>query len=161
MNLRCLTIQQPWATLIVGGAKRFEIRDWNPLLPKQDTPDRFRGRPGVIGIHAAAGWQCEPLRSQAEYRAALEALGILARDPLPRGKILGTVEWVAVHSTDSIAARLPPQELALGSWRRNLWAWELRNHRKFDRPYTCPGQLGLWPLHFEIPELTGVSTDAR
>lgn len=43
-NLRCLTMQQPWATAIADGLKTIELRSWHV---------KYRG---PIGIHAGLGW---------------------------------------------------------------------------------------------------------
>lgn len=41
--IKCISLHQPWATLVALGAKSYETRDWSP-------GNRWRGR---LCIHAA------------------------------------------------------------------------------------------------------------
>lgn len=66
LGMRCLTLWQPWASLIAVGAKRFETRSWG-------TDWR-----GSLAIHASLKWSREQadLCATRPFAAALRAHGI-------------------------------------------------------------------------------------
>ncbi len=80
----CLSVRQPWASLIVAGLKRFDPRYWSTT---------FRGR---IYIHAAR--VIRPRSRQLWNRLvrchpdAVDQLGVASLDDLPRGGIIGSVQ---------------------------------------------------------------------
>lgn len=77
----CLSVRQPWATLIVRGIKDVENRVWT-------TPHR-----GPILIHAA-----RKLDTHADTQGWLTRAEINA---LPRGGIIGVVQVIDVVTTSS------------------------------------------------------------
>ena len=98
--MRVLSVQQPWAHLIMKGVKQIEIRSWTST---------FKGR---IAIHASANakWQeteAEWKSSSAVARCFAEQ-GRIDRDDLkalPRSAILGTVELLGVHRGAAVKAK--------------------------------------------------------
>jgi len=70
--MKVLTVQQPWASLIVGGIKDVENRSW---------PTTYRGR---LGIHAG-------LRFDQEL---LDLYGHLLDEDPPLGAMIGSVALV-------------------------------------------------------------------
>lgn len=75
MERRALTIQQPWAALIVAGIKDVENRSW---------PTSYRG---PLLIHAGLVVDREGLRAHADDLHSLN---------LVRGAVIGTVQLVDV-----------------------------------------------------------------
>lgn len=69
IDMKCLSLKQPYAELLVSGKKTIELRNWNTL---------FRGK---FLIHA----------SKNVYKESSEFLGI-DRNMLTRGAIIGTAE---------------------------------------------------------------------
>jgi activating signal cointegrator 1 len=157
MNLRCLTILQPWASLIIGGIKHFETRSWNPANAAFGP---FHGAFGMVAIHAGKSKAWEHVREKEPYITALGACGIGENDPLPFGAILGTVEFLAVHPAVAIAnqhdyRRGGPKdlEIRLGNFAPSRWAWEFARVKRFDKPLPWKGAQGFWvadirPHHF-------------
>jgi hypothetical protein len=137
---RALSLTQPWATLVVIGAKRIETRSWK-------TP--FRGR---LAIHASKGfprWARE-LCEEEPFRSALA--GIEAKD-LPRGALIGAVTLDAIAPTpggtlsalggplDDLSAR----ERAFGDYSAGRFGW-LLSDPVVREPVACSGALGLWDI---------------
>jgi hypothetical protein len=128
-TVKCITIRQPWASLIVAGIKDIECRTWA-------TSHR-----GLLYIHAAAarpdgdGWE--------EFLGEEPPPGRLpAWADLPRGVILGSVQLV-----DCVAAADAPAEVLASLWAADEgWLWLLRDPRPLRRPVPCRGALGLWQL---------------
>lgn len=110
---RALSIRQPWAELILRGAKTLEIRS---------RPTRVRG---WVQLYAAL--KCEPGPKQL---AAAQRHG-LHLDALPRGLLIGLVELVGcrrVGPADSPQAgfEIPPDS--------QLFGWELAHPARLDPP---------------------------
>lgn len=91
--MKCLSLWQPWASLIVGGVKRVESRSW------------YMRHRGPLLIHAAKKWTPElgTVAAGFFYRRALERLGfVLTADEaaamrgwgMPFGAIVGRVDVI-------------------------------------------------------------------
>src|SRR5207302_1698550 len=76
--MKCLSLWQPWASLVVLGAKRIETRSWS-------TQHR-----GPLAIHAAKKWEPNKILALIDEEPYRSALGE-HRGNLPLGCILGTV----------------------------------------------------------------------
>lgn len=110
-----LGIRQPWAELILRGAKTIEVRSTH-------TAQR-----GPIYIYAS--------KKFAEIAAADRAIANhqLDTESLPRGLVVGTVEIIdcrPCEPNDSDAACVPQSLL------ENQFAWTLSNAKRFDEPLT-------------------------
>jgi hypothetical protein len=161
MLMRCLSLWQPWASLVISGAKRFETRSWSTA---------YRG---LLVIHAAKKWDADLayLCATEPFKAALEAAGIAfsadLRDcqrgwNLPFGALLGAVELVGCHRTEEInrtnmeASLLPDggppwigkTEHAFGDYSPGRFAWLLRDPRPFPEPIPYAGARNL----FDVPD---------
>lgn len=136
LTLKCLTLYQPWATLVMLGEKRFETRSWNTA---------YRGK---IGIHA--GTKSTPgLRRIAEedgtYQNVLGGHGLTSWDMLPRGVLLGTVTLVDCLRVELLRLEeLSRQEEYFGNYSPGRWAWRLAEPVLFPEPLPLRGQLGLF-----------------
>lgn len=164
--MKALTIQQPWASLIVSGDKQYETRSW-----KTD----YRG---PIAIHA--GKQTDPnvfqfLLCPVKTTATLAACGILPQKlkELPHGAVIATADLVNIwrivyhpgtdvdkakhipfgaesltcdkHAPDFDAYFVPTEkEIALGHWTPGCYAWELANVKILPEPIPAKGRQGLW-----------------
>ncbi|MDI9431688.1 MAG: ASCH domain-containing protein [Planctomycetota bacterium] len=116
--MKCLSVRQPWAALIVAGLKDMENRSWEP---------RYRGR---ILIHAGAGMRVSDL----DYLA--EKYGIeVDRSSLVLGAILGAVDLIDCKK--KVTSR----------WhRRGQIGWYFANPRRLRSPIPYKGQLGLFEV---------------
>ena len=125
--MKALTVQQPWATLLVAGIKDVENRTWQT---------RHRGR---LAIHAAAR------RFDASAPLPLAPIPVFGAlpvgDPFPRGVVLGTVELVDVVQGS-------PSEWA----EEHVWHWLMRDARVLSAALPASGRLGLWDLAETIAE---------
>jgi activating signal cointegrator 1 len=131
--MKCLTIQQPWASLIAVGAKKFETRSWPP------------NHRGTLAIHAGLRRARHERANGPVTRAALAAAGI--EDPegqLPRGRVIAVTRLVAVHRTEDVRPILGWDQLALGDYADGRFAWELELVRRLEEPVPARGRLGLW-----------------
>ena len=138
--MRCLTLHQPWATLIMLGSKRYETRSWS-------TPYR-----GPLIIHAGKTLDREALDYFVRHGFHMPKGG------LSRGALLGTVRMTDCRICDpSWTNQLDMSERRYGDFMPGRFAWELTCVHAWDKPVTCRGFQGLWkvPGDIALPELAG------
>ncbi len=120
--MRALTLTQPWATLILLGAKRIETRSWRVS---------YRG---PLAIHAAK-------RFPKEAQNLCQAPGFsraLTDEQLPLGVVLATCRLIAciptrelqrnrtveVDSATNVGSlEMTDQERLFGNYTPGRWAW--------------------------------------
>lgn len=144
--MRCISIIQPWATLIALGEKKFETRSWA-------TKHR-----GELAIHASKKVDKEAFTDETIYMT-LRKHGILTVNDLPTGAIVAITKLTNcfnVHADHSgSSALLSPNESPIwwvgkdsnefifGDYSHGRFAWELQDVRRIE-PIPAKGQLGLW-----------------
>lgn len=141
--MKCLSIWDPWATLIMLGAKRYETRSWRP--PRDLLGER-------IAIHASKNQ--EGLRLMATSPALASAVWTAFHaaehndaDPFRPGCIIATA--ILAHSIPTHGAsalEVSSTEKQFGDWTDGRFAWLLADiHTGFAIP--CRGRQGL----FDVP----------
>ncbi len=119
-GMKCLSVKQPWASLICMGIKDVENRSWRP-----------KDAPGRILIHAGA---------TMDRYAQSEIEDIVGQDlpKLPKGAIIGSVEvYGFVEHSESVWA---------GEGQGAEWKWLLRDAKMFKKPIPYKGKLGLFTV---------------
>jgi hypothetical protein len=132
LEIRGLTLTQPWATLVALGEKQIETRSWNT---------KYRG---LVAIHAAKTfprWAKELAESDPYF---VTTLGKYPVTRVPLGAIIAIVRIVSVCRTQDTF--VGAKETAFGDYGADRWAWTLRERVAFDEPIPCKGMLGLWAL---------------
>jgi hypothetical protein len=137
--MKCITLTQPWASLIAIGAKRVETRSWA-------TPHK-----GMLAIHAGKGLGpvggkegLHSLCRRVPFCTALQPLIGTDVNLLPLGQIIAVVELVACRHTEELEPILSEQERAFGDYSFGRWGWLLRNVRPLRTPISTRGALSLW-----------------
>lgn len=132
---RCLSLTQPWATLVAIGEKRYETRSWS-------TSWR-----GWIAIHAAKGFpnDCRELCLQEPFCRVLKAAGIVTLGDLPRGQVIAIAYLGECYSTNTFQASTLSRESAFGDYGPDRFAWKLEAAQRI-KPFDAKGALGIWRL---------------
>lgn len=147
-----ITIWQPWATLIMEGAKRFEFRSWPAPSRYWDTR---------VGIHAGArkanvGEMRELLyRLQSGDAAATgidPAIGIPILEramqaplALPLASVLGTVLMGRPKANAGLAAALGvPFVNDSDRDQHSNWGWPVSDPQRLEPPVPARGAQGWW-----------------
>lgn len=170
--MKCLSLHQPWASLLVTGAKRVETRSW---------PIRHRG---PLLIHAAKKWNAELLellRSEP-FRFWWELLvddNLPVGCSVPLGCVVGRVDVVACYPTEEVEVgsesldplgcikrpaqsisigafaeagsrrlHVTPTEKAFGDYSPNRYAWLCSDPVPFQSPIPFVGRQGF----FDVPD---------
>lgn len=172
MQYKVISLLQPWATLVVMGAKRIETRSWNT---------NYRGE---LLIHASQRFNKEQAKAMAKD-PAFDIIGEAGYDwrpwgkptTLPLGAIIGSVNLVdtfqfskdAQSQLQAYGAEQNPwipyreggndfesleeedewqdniiKELAFGDYSPGRYGWLLSNPVMFDRPIPAKGSQGFW-----------------
>ncbi len=158
--MKCLSLYQPWATLLVAGYKRVETRSW-PLHHR-----------GPLLIHAAKKWTPELGEACAGFpvRQALEKAGIVFEPSmaacqrgwnLPFGAIVGRVDvtgctrvedceevLTAARLTNSGVVGINSIERMLGDLSDGRYAILCENAVRFGKPIPYRGE----PSVFDVPD---------
>jgi hypothetical protein len=141
--MKAISLIQPWASLIVMGAKKFETRSWKT---------EYRGE---LLIHASsqlpAQFQKEKFTEGAYFKDFIEDL-----DQLPYGAIIGKVNLVGIYRTEDLVSpqslfkdvSINEHEKAFGDYSHGRYAWALEDAFRFKMPIPYKGALGIW----EFPE---------
>lgn len=141
--IKALSLWQPWASLIVWGAKEYETRDW---------PTNYRGK---LAIHAT--------KRKPTYNDVLHMKDVFypvmhqnmrpdycTLEYLPLSAVLCICELEAVYRTEQCAPYLSEQERAFGNYAPGRAAWKLKVVQVFDRPIPATGKQKLW--EWTLPE---------
>ena len=124
--MRCLTLTQPWATLVAVGAKKIETRGWKTA---------YRG---PLAIHASSRFPASSraLCREQPFHDALRACGYRHPSELPTAVLLGLVELEECVAAQEVLAILPRNhpERAFGDFRGRRWVFRLRNAMPLAAP---------------------------
>ena len=142
----CLSVRQPWASLIVEGIKDIENRTWK-------LPEKYKGK--RVLIHAGIYKKLDKMplgmvfskEQLSELCLNFTVLELCTRLG-PFGAIIGSVEIVdCVINHESIWAE-ESKILNLGMLKVEcqppVYNWVLKNPIKFDTSIQCKGQLSFF-----------------
>lgn len=151
--MKVLSLLQPWATLVVIGAKKIETRSWNT---------KYRG-PLLIHASKKMTQQQKDLVKTEPFWSELKHL-----EELPLGKIIGMVELLETSSAKNFlsikddkmksgwaAAVNWDQEIQFGDYSQGRYGWLLSNPVSFTNQIECRGSLSLWDFDYEICRFCG------
>ncbi len=132
--MKCLSLWQPWATLVAIGAKTFETRSWNT---------EYRG---PLLIHAAKN--TSELNSVRRYPFSdvLLHAGYEKAGDLPLGICVALCDLVTVCPVELVRDQLDSWQRAFGDYRDGRFAWKLANIRRIHSPVIA-GKQGLFDVH--------------
>lgn len=158
----CLSLWQPWASLIAIKAKLVETRGWatdyrGPLAiqaAKNTRELRICATEPFYSVLKTAGLVCLPdeLRgaSQEEIEDAADdmtARQLLELFPLPLGEIVAVADLKECTPTGpDLWERLTAQEREFGDYERGRFGWELANVRRLKKPIPQRGAQKLFPV---------------
>jgi hypothetical protein len=122
VELRALSIAQPWAQCIVGKGKNVENRSWNT---------KYRG---YFAIHASQSKDDDRFEyCLSEYRIKFD------KNNIPLGAIVGFAELVDVVTEDALTQ-------GTKRWFQGEYGFVLKNVIRLKDPVTAKGALSFWKL---------------
>jgi len=133
--MKAITIQQPYAGLLVLGVKKFETRSWNT---------KYRGE---LAIHASAritpdgqfwlNWLAAEFPDK--FFPGSEWQTICSQ----QGMVIGSVDLTDTFSTNQ-PMKIESLERMLGDFSENRYYWKCENPVVFPAPIPAKGALSLW-----------------
>ena len=135
--MKCLSVCQPFADLIIQGKKTIELRKWNT---------KFRGE---FLVHA-------PKRIRLDD---CERLNI--KSDLTVGAIIGKVELIDVKEYENVAQVSidSKKHLASNSVLDDKYGFILQNPKQLRIPIPCNGQLNFFEFKPELAKIDEIKTD--
>jgi hypothetical protein len=133
--MKVLSLLQPWASLVVCGAKKIETRSWTTA---------YRG---PLFIHASLGRAGALVAAEAPFTQHIPDF-----KALPFGAIIGQVMLTGVLRTEALGLPdaamgiLTLEEKIFGDYSAGRYAWILEEPAAFDDPIPAKGKLGLWEI---------------
>jgi hypothetical protein len=144
--MKVISLLQPWASLVVIGAKRIETRSWNT---------KYRG---PLLIHASKK-EFKPVKGMESLMANMLQAGFFDQvEHIPYGAIICSVNLIDTAGVEEINRppfylgafihgnylQLNEAELSFGDYSPNRYGWLLSDPVQFAKPIPAKGQLNLW-----------------
>jgi len=135
--MKCLSVCQPFADLIIQGEKTIELRKWNT---------KFRGE---FLVHA-------PQKVRLDDCKRLKI-----RSKLVVGAIIGKVELIDVKEYESASQikKDSKRHLASNDLDENKYGFVLQNPKQLRVPIPCNGQLNFFEFKPELVKIDEIKTD--
>jgi hypothetical protein len=136
-KMKAISLLQPWATLVVIGAKKIETRSWS-------TP--YRGR---ILIHASLGKAGSIFCDHPPFSKYIPHF-----NNLPFGAIIGEATLTTILRVEDFALpdaemnRMTLEEKAFGDYSPGRYGWLLEDAVVFDTPIAARGHLRMWEFEY-------------
>ena len=135
--MKCLSVCQPFAELIIQGKKTIELRKWNT---------KFRGEFLVHAPQKIRLDDCERLKIKPEMTV---------------GAIIGKVELIDVTEYEN-ASQIKidsKRHLASNSESDNKYGFILQNPKQLRIPIPCNGQLNFFEFKTELAKTDEIKID--
>lgn len=142
MRLMCLSIQQPWADLILDGKKLVENRS---RIWKEAAQNLKAGGSVLLGIHSSSNlaiW-----RGLTEEKREHYAPGWCHGDASTDGAVLGVVDVLQICRAKDLPPELQTHKFT--EHESDKWCWVFGNPRKLLEPVEANGNA--WLFHVDIP----------
>lgn len=137
--MKVLSVKQPWAQLIVCGAKRFEVRTWKT---------EYRG---ALYIHASAAAPTGPFYQEqltfglGPVFEAADCADLMAMRALPRSAIVGRVTVTDIWMPEQFEANATAHDaVVIGPPEEGHYYWKLESPVAFPPILNIGGALNLW-----------------
>lgn len=133
IGMKAISLLQPWASLVVIGAKTIETRNWGT---------KYRG---PILIHASQGKAGSIFAVGPPFKKYIPDF-----KKLPFGAIVGQAMITNVlrvenlEMSDETINRFTMEEKAFGDYSEGRYAWILEEPLQFNNPIPARGTLSIW-----------------
>jgi hypothetical protein len=147
--MKCISLWQPWASLLAHGQKKIETRSW--ALPGP--------LPRVLAVHAAKRWnrELDEVARTEPFARCLREAGVRCPSDMPLGVVVGVVRVVEVVNTVILTGeryhapclgwkllRDSPNEARFGDYAYGRYGWVCDQFFPLPEPQTCTGRQGVF-----------------
>lgn len=137
--MKCLSLWQPWASMIPLGHKRYETRSW---------ATKYRGPLAIHAALAQMGGDEVELLIKAGFVMAEAVLASSPTHGLPLGCIVCTCVLADCVPVEQVRDRISDVERALGDYTDGRFAFRLDDVKPFKKPIPWKGAQRI----FNIPD---------
>lgn len=149
-TMKCINLLQPWATLHVIGAKRIETRSRNSNIRGECAIASSAGLPSHVRefVRASPCFAREFLKVlDAELCSKVfdgDLFDVVWNEieRLPRGVIVGTVNYVDCKPTRAIRDDITKREKLFGNYDDGRFGWLSQDNRQLRTPILWKGARG-------------------
>jgi hypothetical protein len=155
--IKCLTLHQPWATLMaLAGHPDPEIRKLGKLIETRSWPTSYRG---LLAITASKQWDDDEvywvMKTDAPaakvIRETLGAAGFRTLRDLPLGAVLCVGTLVNCIRFNS-GWRPDPPEWYYGNYAVGRYGFVMQGMKALPEPMPIRGMQGLWNPPYDVAE---------
>jgi len=136
IEMKVLSLTEPYATLIKNGTKTIETRSWKT---------NYRGK---LYIHASS------TKIPKEYKENEALMNLVDRTDLNFGYVICSCELVdCILMTEDFIEDIKnnrEKDYITGVYSKGRYAWILENVTVLDNPIKAKGHLGIWDLEERI-----------
>lgn len=127
--MKTLSIQEPYASLILNGYKKIETRSWKT---------NYRGD---VLIHASVSKNFIKTITNKQVLDLIKDMSLNYGKIICKAKIIDCIEMTNNYIEK---IKLNKQEFALGIYEEGRYAWILEDIKPLKEPIKAKGKLGLW-----------------
>jgi hypothetical protein len=132
--IKCLSLYEPWASLLASGRKKIETRSW-----------KYKGAlPVTLAIHAAKRTDCLFLCEREPFKSKLAEIGYESASQLPLGCVVGLVTIVSQFQFGHAIPDLSETERAFGDYSPGRWGFVTQDNRLLAHPVPARGSQLIW-----------------
>lgn len=140
--MKCLSVWEPWASLLACGHKAYETRSWLPPYEAMRVD---------VAIHAGQSLAGMVHLDQDQCLADVCDRKLGRAHPFEFGRIIAVGRFGFTIPTDGIvAAGVLAEELAMGDWSPGRWAWRFLDVQHLRRSVPCRGRQKLFTLPADV-----------
>lgn len=146
--MKCISLWQPWATLVARGLKTVETRHWHT------------NHTGYLAIHAAKKPKTldrlkEILNNLAHpgaktVIAPMKLMEALKDETWPGGVVVAVVNMVKCVPTQTFVKEISFWEKAFGNYEPDRFAWVFGAITALEKPVPTVGRQGFWNLPDDV-----------
>jgi activating signal cointegrator 1 len=140
--MKCISVWEPWASLLACGHKAYETRSWSPPASCMKVDVAIHAAQSLAGM----SYLDHPNRDERLVEICDRVLG---RDhPFAFGHILAVGQiGFTIPTVGMIADEVMVEERRMGDWSPGRYAWRFLNVRRLRHPVRCRGR----QMFFELP----------
>lgn len=145
-SMSCISLWQPWASLVAGGFKEYETRSWKP-------PASVIGK--LLAIHASKRWtEDEKYDTDLFIRRYPETAPFLRPDGYqnpPLGAVVCVCRLIGYYKSELHYFEVSARERAFGDWSPGRFVWKLEVVKVPMTPIPLSGKQGVFQWEYEMP----------
>lgn len=140
--MKCISVFEPWASLLACGHKAYETRRWTPPMDCMKV---------TVAIHAGKSLAGMRLMDLDPRFGAICDRVLGCDHPYSFGKVvaLGTIAFT-IPTDGGIAREVISAEKAIGDWSPGRYAWRFVDMQALERPVACRGRQKFFSLPAEV-----------